>query len=63
MQDGTKRDVQDVFHKNRRSREMLLIQLSGKFSRVQLDSLEALLRPIEQPDKDVRFGCIIDFLQ
>ena len=26
-------------------------------SRVKLVSLEAPLRPVEQPDKDVRFGC------
>jgi hypothetical protein len=25
--------------------------------RVQLDSLEAQLRPVEQPDKEVRFEC------
>jgi hypothetical protein len=42
--------------KKSRSRAMLFIQLLLRFSRVQLDSLEARLRPIEQPDKDVRFG-------
>jgi len=30
---------------------MLFIQLLLQFSRVQLDSLEARLRPVEQPDK------------
>ena len=37
--------------KKGRSRAMLFIQLLLQLSRVQLDSLEARLRPVEQPDK------------
>ena len=37
--------------KKSRSRAMLFIRLFCELSRVQLDSLEARLRPVEQPDK------------
>ena len=43
--------------KKGRSMAMLFIRLFCELSRVKLDSLEAQLRPVEQPDKDVRFGC------
>ena len=35
---------------------MLFVQLLGKFRRVQLDSLEAWLSPVEQPDKRAPHG-------
>jgi hypothetical protein len=35
---------------------MLFIQLLRKFSRVQLDSLEAQLRPVEQLDREPSLG-------
>jgi len=37
--------------KKGRSRAILFIRLFCELSRVQLDSLEARLRPVEQPDK------------
>jgi hypothetical protein len=34
-----------------------LVNLVGQFAWVKLDSLEALLRPVEQLDTEVEIGC------
>jgi hypothetical protein len=46
------------FIKRIRSRAKLFIHFSTHFCRVKLDFLEALLRPVEQLDKEVELGCI-----